>query len=179
MYFISAYTGRSYHRNQRYRRLAASVYVGLLIIKLTNPLYGLYVSTELQQSPYTHLVVEPQLFYWVSFSLTYTLVAISFYWVIKTLRQSPFPSGGISALAVLALFPIVPRAAISILPNEVLPPIMLGLSFEPIGVTAFLMGCWSSLKSRSASSSNLPAQKYSRTPPMRRSYTILTADSLK
>ena len=140
MYFISAYTGRSYHRNRRYRRLAASVYVGLLIIKLTNPIYGLYVSTELQQSPYTHLVVEPQLFYWVSFSLTYTLVAISFYWVIKTLRQSPFPSGSVGALAVLALFPIVPRAAISVLPNEVLPPIMLGLSFEPIGVTAFLIG---------------------------------------
>ena len=140
MYFISAYTGRSYHRNRRYRGLAISVYVGLLVIKLTNPLYGLYVSTELQQSPYTHLVVEPQLFYWVSFSLTYTLVAISFYWVIKTLRQSPFPSGSISALAVLALLPIIPRAAISALPNEVLPPIMLGLSFEPIGVTAFLVG---------------------------------------
>ena len=140
MYFISAYTGRSYHRNRRYRGLAASVYVGLLIIKLTNPIYGLYVSTELQQNPYTHLVVEPQLFYWVSFSLTYTLVAISFYWVIKTLRQSPFPSGSIGTLAVLALFPVIPRAAISTLPTEVLPPIMLGLSFEPIGVTAFLMG---------------------------------------
>jgi PAS domain S-box-containing protein len=140
MYFISAYTGRSYHRNRRYRGLAATAYIGLLVIKLTNPLYGLYVSTELQQSPYTHLVVEPQLFYWVSFSLTYTLVAISFYWVIKTLRQSPFPSGSIGVLAILALFPIVPRAAISILPNEVLPPIMLGLSFEPIGVTAFLIG---------------------------------------
>ena len=140
MYFTSAYTGRSYHRNRRYRGLAVSVYVGLLVIKLTNPLYGLYVSTELQQSPYTHLVVEPQLFYWVSFSLTYTLVAISFYWVIKTLRQSPFPSGSIGALAVLALFPIIPRAAISVLSNELLPPILLGLSFEPIGVTAFLVG---------------------------------------
>jgi PAS domain S-box-containing protein len=140
MYFVSAYTGRSYHRNRRYRGLAVSVYLGLLIIKLTNPLYGLYVSTELQRSPYTHLVVEPQLFYWVSFSLTYTLVAISFYWVVKTLRRSPFPSGSVSALGVLALLPIIPRAAISALPNEALPPIMLGLSFEPLGVTAFLAG---------------------------------------
>jgi PAS domain S-box-containing protein len=140
MYFASAYTGRTYHRNRRYRGLAVGVYAGLLVVKLTNPIYGLYVSTELQQSPYTHLVVEPQLFYWVSFSLTYTLVAISFYWLITTLRESTFPSGSLGVLAVLALFPILPRLAVSALPSGILPPIMLGLSFEPLGVTAFLAG---------------------------------------
>lgn len=140
MYFISAYTGRSYHRTRRYRRVAVAVYIGLLIVKLTNPVYGLYVSTELQQSPYPHLVVEPQLFYWVSFSLTYTLVAISFYWLLTTLRKSAFPSASLGALAILALSPILPRLAVNTLSTEVLPPIMLGVSFEPLGVTAFLAG---------------------------------------
>ncbi|OYR40531.1 hypothetical protein DJ82_07250 [Halorubrum sp. Ib24] len=140
MYFISAYTGRSYHRDRRYRGLAVGTYLGLLIVKLTNPLYGLYVSTELQQSPYLHLVVEPQLFYWVSFSLTYALVALSFYWLLTTLRESAFPTGSLGALGVLALSPIIPRLAVSTLPTELLPPIMLGLSFEPVGVTAFLAG---------------------------------------
>ena len=122
VYFVSAYTGRSYHRDRRYRALAVSIYVGLIGVKLTNPLYGLYVSTELQQSPYPHLVVEPQLFYWVSFSLTYTLVAISFYWLIQTFRKSSSPTVGLGALAVLSLSPVVPRAAIQALPNEILPP---------------------------------------------------------
>ena len=140
MYFISAYTGRSYHRTRRYRGLAVGVYVGLLTVKLTNPLYGLYVATGLERSPYPHLVVEPQLFYWVSFSLTYTLVAISFYWLLTTLRKSAFPSGSLGALAVLALSPVLPRLAVSALPGEILPPIMLGLSFEPLGVAAFLAG---------------------------------------
>ena len=140
MYFISAYTGRPYHRDRRYRGSAVGAFVALLVVKLTNPLYGLYVSTELRQTPYLHLVVEPQLFYWLSFSLTYTLVAISFYWLITTLRESAFPSGSLGALAVLALSPIVPRLAVSALPSETLPPIMLGLSFEPLGVTAFLAG---------------------------------------
>ena len=140
MYFVSAYTGRSYHRTRRYRALAVGVYVGLIGVKLTNPLYGLYVSTELQQTPYPHLVVEPQLFYWVSFSLTYTLVAISFYWLIQTFRNSSSPTVGLGALAVLSLSPIVPRAATQLLPNELLPPVMLGLSFEPVGVTAFVLG---------------------------------------
>ncbi|GGJ08373.1 hypothetical protein GCM10008995_17780 [Halobellus salinus] len=140
VYFVSAYTGRSYHRDRRYRALAVSIYVGLIGVKLTNPLYGLYVSTELQQSPYPHLVVEPQLFYWVSFSLTYTLVAISFYWLIQTFRKSSSPTVGLGALAVLSLSPVVPRAAIQALPNEILPPLILGLSFEPVGVTAFLLG---------------------------------------
>ena len=140
IYFVSAYTGRTYHRNRRYRGLAVAVYIGLLIVKLTNPLYGLYVTTELQQNPYPHLVVEPQLMYWFSFSLTYTLVAISFYWLTTTLRKSSFPTGSLGVLAVLALSPILPRLAVSALPSEVLPPIMLGLSFEPLGVTAFLAG---------------------------------------
>jgi len=48
VYFVSAYTGRSYHLNRRYRGLAVSIYLGLLVVKLTNPLYGLYVSTQLQ-----------------------------------------------------------------------------------------------------------------------------------
>ncbi|MFB6251741.1 MAG: PAS domain S-box protein [Halobellus sp.] len=140
VYFIAAYTGRSYHRNRRYRALAIVVYVGLIAVKLTNPLYGLYVSTQLQQSPYPHLVVEPRLFYWVSFSLTYTLVAISFYWLLGTLRESSSQTASLAGLAVLSLFPVVPRVAVQALPSELLPPILLGLSFEPIGVTAFLLG---------------------------------------
>lgn len=140
MYFVSAYTGRSYHQDRRYRGLAVAVYGGLLIIKLTNPVYGLYVSTELLVSPYPHLVVEPRLFYWVSFALTYTLVAISFYWLITTLRSSAFPSSSLAVLAVLALSPILPRIAVNAISQELLPPILLGLSFEPLGVTAFLAG---------------------------------------
>lgn len=140
IYFVSAYTGRSYHRNRRIRGLAVGVYLSLLIVKLTNPLYGLYVSTQLQQLPYPHLVVEPQLFYWVSFSLTYTLVAISFYWLIAAFRDSSSPTAGLGALAVLSLFPVVSRVAIQLAPADVLPPVVMGLSFEPIGVTAFLLG---------------------------------------
>ena len=140
VYFVSAYTGRSYHRNRRYRRVAVAVYVGLLVVKLTNPLYGLYVSIQLQQSPYPHLVVEPELFYWVSFSLTYTLVAISFYWLLDTFRRSSPPTLRLGVLAVFSLFPVVPRVATQALPDEALPPVVLGLSFEPVGVTAFLFG---------------------------------------
>ncbi|MFB6293378.1 MAG: PAS domain S-box protein [Halonotius sp.] len=140
IYFVSAYTGRSYHQNRRIRGLAVSVYIGLLVVKLTNPLYGLYVSTELQQLPYPHLVVEPELFYWVSFSLTYTLVAISFYWLIEAFRDSSASTAGLGALAVLSLFPVIPRAAIQLLPDGSLPPVALGMSFEPLGVSAFLLG---------------------------------------
>jgi PAS domain S-box-containing protein len=140
MYFISAFTGRSYHHNQRYRRLAVGVYVGLVTVKLTNPLYGLYVQTQVLSEPYPHLVVEPQLFYWVSFTLTYALVAISFYWLLDTFRDSPQPTLGLGALAVLSLVPIVPRVAIEALPTGVIPPVLLGVSFEPIGVTAFTLG---------------------------------------
>lgn len=140
VYFVSAYTGRSYHRNRRYRRLAIGVYLGLLAIKLTNPLTGLYVLTQFDPDPYPHLVVEPQVFYWVSFSLTYTLVAISFYWLLDTFRKSSYPTAGLGALAVVSLVPVVPRVAVLILPDAVIPPVLFGLSFEPVGVAAFTLG---------------------------------------
>lgn len=139
VYFISAYTGRSYHRDRRYRRLAVGVYLGLVTVKLTNPLYGLYVQTQIQPVPYPHLVVEPQLFYWISFTLTYTLVAISFYWLLNAFRGSSQPTAGLSALAVLSLVPVVPRVAFAVLPAGVFPPVLLGVSFEPIGVAGFTL----------------------------------------
>jgi PAS domain S-box-containing protein len=140
LYFTSAYTGRSYHRNRRYRGLALSVYVGLLATKLTNPLYGLYILTRFDLDPYPHLVVEPQVFYWVSFTLTYTFVGISFYWLLDTFRNSSYPTTGLGVLAVVSLTPVVPRVAVETLPAGALPPVLLGLSFEPLGVAAFSLG---------------------------------------
>ncbi len=140
VYFVSAYTGRSYHRDRRYRLLAVGAYASLIAIKLSNPLYGLYVQTSLQPDPYPHLVVEPQVFYWVSFSLTYTLVAISFYWLVDTFRKSQYPTTALGALAILSVLPVVPRVAVESLPAGVLPPVLLGLSFEPLGVAAFTLG---------------------------------------
>jgi len=37
LYFCSAYTGRTYHRNPTYRRLAIAVYIALVAVKVTNP----------------------------------------------------------------------------------------------------------------------------------------------
>jgi PAS domain S-box-containing protein len=140
IYFISAYTGRSHHRDRRYRGLAVGGFVTLLATKLTNPLFGLYVATELQTEPYPHLVVQPQLFYWVSFALTYTLVAISFYWLLDTFRNSSYPTAGLGVLAALSITPAVPRLAVETLPSELLPPVLLGVSFEPLGVGLFIFG---------------------------------------
>jgi len=118
LYFISAYTGRSYHRQGRYRKLAVGVYLTLVAVKLTNPLYGLYVLTELQSNPYPHLVVDPQPFYWVSFTLTYTLVAISFYWLVDTFRSSSYSSATLGVLGVVSLLPVLPRVAVETLPKH-------------------------------------------------------------
>jgi PAS domain S-box-containing protein len=140
VYFVSAYTGRSYHRDRRYRGLAVGAYLGLVVIKLTNPLYGLYILTRFESEPYPHLVVEPQLFYLLSFAITYLLVAVSFYWLLDTFRDSSYPTTALGALVVLSLLPVVPRLAVVLLPASELPPILFGLSFEPIGVAAFTLG---------------------------------------
>jgi len=51
LYFCSAYTGRTYHRNPTYRRLAIAVYIALVAVKVTNPLHREYFTTTVVATP--------------------------------------------------------------------------------------------------------------------------------
>jgi len=56
LYFCSAYTGRTYHRNPTYRRLAIAVYIALVAVKVTNPLHR---DTSQQQSSLPRSLIYP------------------------------------------------------------------------------------------------------------------------
>ncbi|MUV59504.1 histidine kinase N-terminal 7TM domain-containing protein, partial [Halobacterium sp. CBA1126] len=58
LYFCSAYTGRSFHRNPTYRRAAVGTYVAIVAVKLTNHVHGLYFSTTAVDAPFPHLAVQ-------------------------------------------------------------------------------------------------------------------------
>lgn len=40
LYFCSAYSGRSYHRNTMLRRISAAIFLTVTTVKATNPLHG-------------------------------------------------------------------------------------------------------------------------------------------
>jgi len=56
LYFCSAYTGRTYHRNPTYRRLAIAVYIALVAVKVTNPSTA---NTSQQQSSLPRSLIYP------------------------------------------------------------------------------------------------------------------------
>ena len=71
LYFCSAYTGRSLHRESSYRRLAVGVFLVVVAVELTNPLHGLYFSVEPVATPFPHLAVDHHLLHWLAMGLAY------------------------------------------------------------------------------------------------------------
>jgi hypothetical protein len=75
LYFCSAYSGRRLHRNGTYRRLAVAVFGVVVLLKLTNPVHGLYFSPVVETAPFPHLAIEHHLLHWLAMGLAYVLTA--------------------------------------------------------------------------------------------------------
>ncbi|MFB6273124.1 MAG: histidine kinase N-terminal 7TM domain-containing protein [Salinibacter sp.] len=63
LYFCSAYTGRSLHRNRTIWQFALVTYGMVALIKLTNPLHHLYYTFSHTATPFPHLTVRHHLLY--------------------------------------------------------------------------------------------------------------------
>jgi hypothetical protein len=58
LYFCSAYTGRTYHRRTAYRWARVALYLGVVAVKVTNPLHHLYFTTGFVSAPFAHLAIQ-------------------------------------------------------------------------------------------------------------------------
>ncbi|WP_435062870.1 sensor histidine kinase [Halobaculum sp. EA56] len=134
LYFCSAYTGRSFHRNRTYRRLAVAVYVGIVAVKLTNPYHNLYFTAEPMATPFPHLAIQQGLVHWVVTGLSYSLVSVGFFMLFDQFLEADFDTRPLAALvgatALPVAFDLVEMASARI-PD---------LSLEPVGVAVFAVG---------------------------------------
>lgn len=134
LYFASAYTGRAFHRNPTYRRVALGAYLTVVAVKVTNPVHGLYFTAERATTPFAHLAIQQGLAHWVVTGLSYSLVAIGFFMLFEQFLEADFDTRPLAALVGATALPVAFDVA------EIASASLLDLSLEPIGVAVFAVG---------------------------------------
>ena len=134
LYFASAYTGRTLHRNPTLRRLGGAVFVIIAALKITNPVHDLYFTTTEMTTPFRYMAIEHGLIHWVSTSLSYVLAAIGLFMVFELYVESGHDTKPLGVLTALLALPVtIDLVAIA-------TPQLIEFIYAPIGVAAFAVG---------------------------------------
>jgi signal transduction histidine kinase len=133
LYFSAAYTGRS-PRRAPYRRLAVGVFLLVVGLKLTNPVHGLFFTTEWVTEPFPHLAIRHGPLHWVVLAFSYALSAVSFFVLLERFHYAGTDTRPLVGLVALTGIPVVVNL-VSLTDASVLP-----LLYEPVGVATFAVG---------------------------------------
>ena len=137
LYFASAYTGRSWHRDRRLRVGAVVAFLLVAAVKVTNPVHGAYFVTAARVEPFPHLAVSPLAPHWVAVAGAYLLAIVGLAAVGRTLARAT-DDDGVTAILLLAV--AVP--GLFTLLGET-TDLLLSFTYEPIGVVLFAVGALS------------------------------------
>jgi len=134
LYFASAYTGREVHTNTTLRRLGAGVFITVVVIKLTNPIHGLYFTTTEMTTPFRYLAINHGVAHWVSAGLSYVLAAIGLFMIFELYVESDYDTRPLGILTSLLALPVT----LDII--AIATPELINFIYAPIGVAAFAIG---------------------------------------
>ena len=134
LYFCSAYTGRSYHRDSTFRRAGLAVYLLVVGVKVTNPLHHGYYTASLTSEGFTHLVIDHGVIHWTVTGLSYTLATIGLFMLFEQFTEADYDTKIIGALAGLTAIPVLLDIAAYSLPE------LINIIHAPFGVAAFALG---------------------------------------
>ncbi len=134
LYFCSAYTGRSYHRNASYRRLALVVFALVVSVKITNPLHRAYFTTTAHTTPFPHLSVQTGALHWAAMGLSYALAFVGFFMLFELFTAVDYDTRPLAALVGLTGLPVVFDIV------GYATPYLIDMTYEPLGVAVFATG---------------------------------------
>lgn len=134
LYFCSAYTGRSLHRNRSMWFLAGVTYVVVTLVKVTNPFHHLYYTLDFTATPFPHLTVRHHLLYWVIMGLSYALAMVGYFMLVELYAQTSNDTKPLLGLTVLTALPAVFNLV------GYANPGFLDITHEPLGVSVFAVG---------------------------------------
>ena len=134
LYFCSAYTGQTYHRNRSIRRLSVVVFVSVVLVKVTNPIHGAYFSTTEVTAPFTYLAIEHNVLHWTATGLSYVLSAVGLFLIFQLFLESGYNTRPLSGLTALLGLPVVLDI------GSQFTPWLIEVIYAPIGVAAFAIG---------------------------------------
>ncbi|MFW5978058.1 MAG: ATP-binding protein [Halohasta sp.] len=134
LYFCSAYTGRTLHRNRTYRRVAVGTYLSIVAVKLTNPMHGLYFTSETVSQPFPHLLIDHGVLHWVAMGLAYSLALIGIFMLFELFAQVDYDTTPFAVLVGLTGLPVVLDVAAFV------SPALLDVTYSALGVAVFAIG---------------------------------------
>jgi len=134
LYFASSYTGRHYHRDRPYRLLGAGLYLGVVAVKVTNPLHEFYFTAEPTRVPFAHLAIQQQWFHWVVTGLSYSLAAIGLFMLFEMFSEADYDTRPLAVLAGITGLPVV----FDLLGYAT--DLLVGIIYAPLGVAVFAVG---------------------------------------
>ncbi|WP_302081891.1 histidine kinase N-terminal 7TM domain-containing protein [Salinibaculum rarum] len=135
LYFCSAYSGRSLHRNRTLRWAGLALYLAVVAVKVTNPLHHQYfVADVVQTNSGVFVDIQQQAFHWAATGLAYALAAVGLFMLFERFANAGYETRPLVALtgltALPALFDIVGFSS-SVIPNVI---------YAPLGVAVFALG---------------------------------------
>jgi signal transduction histidine kinase len=134
LYFCSAYTGRTYHRNPAYRRLAVGVFTVLVGVKITNPLHSAYFTTTAVTIPFPHLSVYTGPLHWTAMGLSYALAFVGYFMLLELFTEIDLDTRALFALVGITALPV----AFDVVGYAT--PFVIDITYEPLGVAVFAVG---------------------------------------
>lgn len=134
LYFCSAYTGRTLHKDTAVRRAAVGAFLVISIVKLTNPIHQLYFRAELLTTPFPYLAIHSQELHWLAMGLAYALAIVGYFMLFELFWQVGHDTRPLMALVAITGLPLVLDVLGIMLPQ------FLSITYEPLGVAAFAVG---------------------------------------
>ncbi|PSP60326.1 histidine kinase [Halobacteriales archaeon QH_7_66_37] len=134
LYFCSAYAGRDFHRNATLRRLGAGTFLGVVAVKLTNPIHGLYFTTRDASEPFAHMAIEHGLFHWAVTGLSYVLATVGIFVLFELYFESGYDTRPLGALTGLLALPVTFEVV------AVRSDLFVDMIYAPLGVAVFVIG---------------------------------------
>jgi len=134
LYFCSAYTGRSLHHNATYQRVTAGVYLGIVGVKLTNPIHGLYFTPTMTNQPFTHLMINHGILHWLAMGVAYGLAVVGIFMLFELFAQVDYDTRPFVALVGLTALPVI----LDILGG--VSDWVVDIGYSALGVAVFAVG---------------------------------------
>jgi len=134
LYFCSAYTGRSLHRDPRIRRAAVVVFLAIVAVKLTNGAHGLYFRSAVVTTPFPHVAIRSTTLHWTVMAGSYALATVGYFMLYERFRQVSHDTRPLIVLLGLTALPVLFDVLGMVLPG------LMEITYEPIGVAAFAVG---------------------------------------
>ena len=133
LYFSAAYTGRS-PRQTPYLRLIVGGFIGIALLKVTNPIHQLYFTTEWVTEPFPHLALHQGVLHWVILAISYVVIGISFFMLLERFYHAGTNARPLIGLVGITAFPIIFNIY-GAMGSSLLP-----IWYEPFGVAIFAVG---------------------------------------